>query len=139
MGWKRSVHLCLALLMLFTGAAFAQVKPLLPVMPLGTVPFPHGTTGFQWDYACPIGRTCASSLIFGAAIPDSLNVSVIAAEIPIGTQKVLAYYWWTSGTVGGSAPATSPNRSGMIFHSASAPTDINLFDFQLVSAGAVTF
>src|ERR1700760_2074773 len=88
------------LLTLFAGEALAQVKPLVPVMPLGATPFPPGTAGFQWDYACPVGRTCASSLVFGTTIPDSLNLSIIAAEVSIGSQKMLVYYWWTTGLVG---------------------------------------
>jgi hypothetical protein len=127
------------LLTLLAGAAFAQVKPLVPVMPLGANPFPPGTTGFQWDYACPVGRTCASSLVFGTTIPDSLNLSIIAAEIPVGSQKMLVYYWWTTGTVGATIATTAPVRSGMIFDAISAPPSINLFDFQLVNAGAVSF
>lgn len=115
------VHAILA-----TSPAFAQ--PLPPVHISHPIPapspYPAGAAMYQWDYECAAqyGEGCGLTTTSGigsvradAGAADRVKqFTTVQAIVPMGDQKVPAYFYWYSFTIANDLPNTIRAASGFV-------------------------
>jgi hypothetical protein len=85
---------------LMAADASAQTAQLAPIpKPL---PFPEGSSVFQWDYEC-VGLKGCGFTGFGLERLTLKSASIILARLKVGEIEMPTYFFW--GTMDGSAVA----------------------------------
>ncbi len=87
----RILSVALLSVLLMVTDAFSQAVPLAPVpMP---VPFPSGSSVFQWDYQCAGEKACGFTGL-GVNRLSLKSVSIVLANIKIGETEIPTYFFW---------------------------------------------
>jgi len=120
----RVLRFALLFIVLMATDARAQNAQLAPIsMPL---PFPAGSSIFQWDYQCIPQKVCG----FTGLGMDRLSLksaTVVLANIKIGNLDIPTYFVWGTLTDGNSVVAMEQNQFSSKF---------SAINMRLVAAGS---
>jgi hypothetical protein len=104
--------------------AVAQTGQLAPIpMPL---PFPPGSSVFQWDYECIGQRGCGFSG-FGLERLTLRSASIVLAKFKVGEIEMPTYFIW--GTLIDGSPVAGMDQNEFSFR-------FNTVNMRLIAAGS---
>jgi hypothetical protein len=109
---------------LIAANAFAQTAQLAPVP--APLPFPQGSSVFQWDYEC-IGNKGCGFTGFGLERLTLRSASVILARLKVGEIEMPTYFIW--GTLIDGTPVTGMVQNEFSFR-------FSAVNMKLVAAGS---
>ena len=110
--------------LLTVGDAFAQAVRLAPIPT--PIPFPQGSSVFQWDYQCTERKACGFTG-FGLERLSLQSASIVLAKIKIGEDEIPTYFMWCT-LVDGSV-VSGMVQDGFSFR-------FSVVNMKLVAAGA---
>ena len=104
--------------------AFAQTAQLAPIpTPL---PFPQGSSVFQWDYEC-IGQKGCGFTGFGLDRLSLRSASIVLARLKVGEIEMPTYFVW--GTLIDGIPVTGMVQNEFSFR-------FSAVNMRLIAAGS---
>jgi hypothetical protein len=109
---------------LIAANAFAQTAQLAPVP--APLPFPQGSSVFQWDYEC-IGNKGCGFTGFGLERLTLRSASVVLARLKVGEIEMPTYFIW--GTLIDGTPVTGMVQNEFSFR-------FSAVNMKLVAAGS---
>jgi hypothetical protein len=87
----RALSVAFLTVMLAAVDAFAQASQLAPIpMP---IPFPGGSSVFQWDYQCIERKVCGFTG-FGLERLSLQSASIVLAKLKVGDIEMPTYFVW---------------------------------------------
>ena len=118
--------LSFAFLIAFLNAtnAFAQTAQLAPIPP--PLPFPQGSSVFQWDYECIGQKGCGFSGL-GLERITLRSASIVLARLKVGEIELPTYFVW--GTLIDGTPVTGMAQSEFSFR-------FSTVNMRLIAAGS---
>ena len=109
---------------LITANAFAQTAQLAPIpTPL---PFPQGSSVFQWDYEC-VGQEGCGFTGFGLERLTLRTASIVLAKLKVGEIEIPTYFIW--GTLIDGSPVTGMVQNEFSFR-------FSAVNMRLIAAGS---
>src|SRR5260370_7081609 len=97
----RALSFAFLVAFLIAANAFAQTGQLAPIPP--PLPFPQGSSVFQWDYEC-VGQKGCGFTGFGLARLTLRSASIVLARLKVGEIEMPTYFIW--GTLITATPLT---------------------------------
>jgi hypothetical protein len=104
--------------------AFAQTAQLAPVP--APLPFPQGSSVFQWDYECAGNRGCGFTG-FGLERLTLRSASIVLARLKVGEIEMPTYFIW--GTLIDGTPVTGMVQNEFSFR-------FSAVNMKLIAAGS---
>jgi hypothetical protein len=100
--------------------AFAQTARLVPL------PFPQGSSVFQWDYEC-VGQKGCGFTVFGLERPSLKSASIVLARLKVGEIEMPTYFIW--GTLIDGSPVSAMDQNEFSFR-------FSAVNMRLIAAGS---
>jgi hypothetical protein len=120
----RALSFAFLLVSLIVAEAFAQTAQLAPIpMPL---PFPQGSSVFQWDYEC-IGQKGCGFTGLGLERLSLKSASIVLARLKVGEIEIPTYFIW--GTLIDGSPVSAMVQNEFSFR-------FSAVNMRLIAAGS---
>jgi hypothetical protein len=120
----RALSFAFPVAFLMAADAFAQTAQLTPIpMPL---PFPQGSSVFQWDYEC-VGQKGCGFTGFGLERLTLRSASIVLARLKVGEIEMPTYFFW--GTLIDGSPVAGMTQNELSFR-------FSTVNMKLIAAGS---
>jgi hypothetical protein len=106
----RALFMAFPVAFLIAANAFAQTAQLAPVP--APLPFPQGSSVFQWDYECVGSKGCGFTG-FGLERLTLRSASIVLARLKVGEIEMPTYFIW--GTLIDGTPVTGMAQNEFSF------------------------
>jgi hypothetical protein len=120
----RALSMAFPVAFLIAANAFAQTAQLAPVP--APLPFPQGSSVFQWDYECVGNKGCGFTG-FGLERLTLRSASIVLARLKVGEIEIPTYFIW--GTLIDGTPVTGMVQNEFSFR-------FSAVNMRLVAAGS---
>jgi hypothetical protein len=119
----RSLFFAFLAALLMAADASAQTTQLAPITK--PLPFPEGSSVFQWDYEC-VGQKGCGFTGFGLERLTLRSASVILARLKVGEIELPTYFFW--GTLIDGSPVAGMAQNEFLFR-------FSAVNMKLIAAG----
>jgi hypothetical protein len=120
----RALSMASPVAFLIAATAFAQTAQLAPVP--APLPFPQGSSVFQWDYECVGNKGCGFTGL-GLERLTLRSASIVLARLKVGEIEMPTYFIW--GTLIDGTPVTGMVQNEFSFR-------FSAVNMKLIAAGS---